>query len=111
MQNVEELQKYVDSLTKELVLTSQTVVAAPGCLPAPCFPEIIMKVLGVVTEHEWEDLTVRDEVYNEDTEEKGIAEISIAKHRNGEIGMKRLAFIGQYTKFANLALGGGVSST
>ena len=29
----------------------------------------------------------RDEVYNEDTEDKGIAEISIAKHRNGEIGM------------------------
>ena len=43
--------------------------------------------------------------------DKGIAEISIAKHRNGEIGMKRLAFIGQYTKFANLALGGGGSST
>jgi len=53
----------------------------------------------------------RDEVYNEDTEDKGIAEIRIAKHRNGEIGMKRLAFIGQYTKFANLALGGGGSST
>jgi len=49
----------------------------------------------------------RDEVYNPDTEDKGIAEISIAKHRNGEIGMKRLAFIGQYTKFANLALGTG----
>ena len=49
----------------------------------------------------------RDEVYNPDTEDKGIAEISIAKHRNGEIGIKRLAFIGQYTKFANLALGTG----
>jgi len=49
----------------------------------------------------------RDEVYNPETEDKGIAEISIAKHRNGEIGMKRLAFIGQYTKFANLALGTG----
>ena len=47
----------------------------------------------------------RDEVYNPDTEDKGIAEINIAKHRNGEIGMKRLAFIGQYTKFANLAIG------
>jgi len=46
----------------------------------------------------------RDEVYNSDTEDKGIAEISIAKHRNGEIGMRRLAFIGQYTKFANLAV-------
>ena len=52
MKNVKELQRYADSLTKELVLSSQTVVAAPGCLPAPCFPEIIMKVFGVVTEHE-----------------------------------------------------------
>ena len=50
----------------------------------------------------------RDEVYNEDTDDKGIAEISIAKHRNGEIGMRRLAFIGQYTKFANLTLGSGI---
>ncbi|GIT73921.1 MAG: hypothetical protein Ct9H300mP28_37350 [Pseudomonadota bacterium] len=40
-----------------------------------------------------------------DSKDKGIAEISIAKHRNGAIGPKRLAFIGQYTKFANLALG------
>ncbi|GIT62684.1 MAG: hypothetical protein Ct9H300mP21_02300 [Pseudomonadota bacterium] len=63
MQNVEELQQYVDSLTKELVLTSQTVVAAPGCLPAPCFPEIIMKVLVVVAEHEGEDLTDRPRNY------------------------------------------------
>ncbi len=63
MQNVEELQQYVDSLTKQSVLSSQTVVAAPECLPAPCFPEIIMKVLGVVTEHEWEDLTDRARNY------------------------------------------------
>jgi replicative DNA helicase len=47
----------------------------------------------------------RDEVYHPNTEDKGIAEIIVAKHRNGECGTKRLAFIGQYTKFANLALG------
>ncbi|HBI30358.1 MAG TPA: replicative DNA helicase [Deltaproteobacteria bacterium] len=46
----------------------------------------------------------RDEVYHENTEDKGIAEIHLAKHRNGETGMRRLAFIGQYTKFANLAV-------
>ena len=46
----------------------------------------------------------RDEVYNEETEDQGIAEIIVAKHRNGEIGTKRLAFIGKYTKFANLSL-------
>lgn len=45
----------------------------------------------------------RDEVYNEDTEYKGIAEIIIGKQRNGPIGTCRLAFIGQYTRFDNLA--------
>jgi replicative DNA helicase len=45
----------------------------------------------------------RDEVYNEDSQDKGIAEIIIAKQRNGPIGACRLAFIGQYTRFENLA--------
>ena len=43
----------------------------------------------------------RDEVYNENTPDKGIAEILIAKHRNGATGTVRLAFIGKYAKFAN----------
>ncbi|MGI9283398.1 MAG: replicative DNA helicase [Endozoicomonas sp.] len=45
----------------------------------------------------------RDEVYNPDTEYKGIGEIIIGKQRNGPIGSVRLAFIGQYTRFENLA--------
>jgi len=45
----------------------------------------------------------RDEVYNEDSEDKGVAEIIIGKQRNGPIGKTRLAFIGKYTKFENLA--------
>ncbi|MCP4598061.1 replicative DNA helicase [Neptuniibacter sp.] len=45
----------------------------------------------------------RDEVYNEDSEHKGVAEIIIGKQRNGPIGTSRLAFIGKYTKFENLA--------
>jgi replicative DNA helicase len=45
----------------------------------------------------------RDEVYNEDTQEKGVAEIIIGKQRNGPIGTIRLAFLGQYTRFENLA--------
>ncbi len=45
----------------------------------------------------------RDEVYNEDSADKGMAEIIIGKQRNGPIGTKRLAFIGQYTRFDNLA--------
>lgn len=45
----------------------------------------------------------RDEVYNEDTEDKGIAEIIIGKQRNGPIGSLRLAFLGKYTRFEDLA--------
>jgi len=45
----------------------------------------------------------RDEVYNEDSPEKGVAEIIIGKQRNGPIGTTRLAFIGKYTRFENLA--------
>ncbi len=43
----------------------------------------------------------RDEVYNEDTPDKGVAEIIIGKQRNGPIGKVRLTFLGKYTKFEN----------
>ena len=45
----------------------------------------------------------RDEVYNEDTDDKGVAEIIIGKQRNGPIGKVRLSFVGNLTKFDNLA--------
>ncbi|HEB67904.1 MAG TPA: replicative DNA helicase, partial [Gammaproteobacteria bacterium] len=41
----------------------------------------------------------RDEVYNEDSPDKGTAEVIIGKQRNGPIGMTRLTFLGQYTRF------------
>lgn len=43
----------------------------------------------------------RDEVYNENSPDKGTAEIIIAKQRNGPIGKLRLTFMGQYTCFEN----------
>ena len=43
----------------------------------------------------------RDEVYNEDSPDKGTAEIIIGKQRNGPIGTTRLTFLGQYTRFEN----------
>lgn len=45
----------------------------------------------------------RDEVYNEDSPDKGIAEVIIGKQRNGPIGTVRLAFQGQFTRFENFA--------
>ncbi len=45
----------------------------------------------------------RDEVYNEDSPDKGIAEIIIGKQRNGPLGTVRLTFLGKYTRFENFA--------
>lgn len=46
----------------------------------------------------------RDEVYNkEDSKDKGRAEILISKQRNGPVGDFKLAFLGEYTRFDNLA--------
>lgn len=44
----------------------------------------------------------RDDYYNPDTEKKGIAEINIAKQRNGPIGTIDLVWLPEFTKFANL---------
>ena len=44
----------------------------------------------------------RDDYYNKDTEMKNIAEINIAKQRNGPIGTVNLVWLPQYTKFANM---------
>jgi len=45
----------------------------------------------------------RDDYYNEDSPDKGLAELIIGKQRNGEIGTCRAAFVGKFTRFENLA--------
>ena len=47
-------------------------------------------------------LIYRDEVYNKDTEDKGVAEIIIAKNRNGPVGMVKLRFAPEIQRFDNL---------
>ncbi|MDR1646580.1 MAG: replicative DNA helicase [Zoogloeaceae bacterium] len=48
----------------------------------------------------------RDEYYHPDSKDKGKAEVIIGKQRNGPTGTVHLAFLGQYTRFENLAQGG-----
>jgi replicative DNA helicase len=45
----------------------------------------------------------RDEYYNENSEDQGLAEVILAKHRNGPIGTEKLAFLKRFAKFADLA--------
>jgi replicative DNA helicase len=48
----------------------------------------------------------RDEYYKPDTQDKGLAEVIINKHRNGPTGTVKLTFLGEYTKFVNSAPSG-----
>ena len=45
----------------------------------------------------------RDEVYNPESADKGIAEIILAKQRSGPIGTVKLTFVGEFTRFENYA--------
>jgi replicative DNA helicase len=51
----------------------------------------------------------RDDYYNHDSEEAGISEVIIGKQRNGPTGTVKLAWLSQFTKFANLERQGGQS--
>jgi len=45
----------------------------------------------------------RDEYYNDDSPDQGLAEVILAKHRNGPTGNEKLSFLKRYAKFADLA--------
>lgn len=49
-------------------------------------------------------LLMREEYYNPTEQNRGIAEVNIAKQRNGPVGLVKLSFIKEYTRFENLAL-------
>ena len=51
----------------------------------------------------------RDEVYDPDSAAKGEAELILAKHRNGPLGVTRLSFIGHHSRFASMARSGMTS--
>ncbi len=45
----------------------------------------------------------RDEVYDPESEHKGVAEVIVAKHRNGATATIKLAFLGHFTRFENMS--------
>lgn len=45
----------------------------------------------------------RDEIYNPESEQKGVAEIIVAKHRNGPTATVKMAFLGHFTRFENMS--------
>jgi replicative DNA helicase len=64
---------------------------------------------GIVVENSLEqdaDVVIfiyRDDVYHQDSPDRGQAEVIVAKHRNGPTGITRLAFLEHYTRFANMS--------
>jgi replicative DNA helicase len=52
----------------------------------------------------------REEYYNKDTEDKNIGEVIISKQRSGPLGTVKLAWLSEYTTFANLARDSQTSS-
>jgi replicative DNA helicase len=49
----------------------------------------------------------RDDYYNKDSKEPGVAEVLITKHRNGPTGVIKLTFLKTITKFESMASTGG----
>jgi len=47
----------------------------------------------------------RDELYDKESQDRGVAEVIVAKHRAGPTGVSKLAFLDSYTKFANMPRG------
>ena len=68
----------------------------------PGDPELLtLKAVRALQDADVVMFLYRDDYYNPDTEDKNIAEIIIAKQRNGPIGTVRLAWMPQYTRFGN----------
>lgn len=105
-QEVSEISRFIKSLSKEI---NCPIIALSQLSRAPEQRSDHRPMLSDLREsgsiEQDSDIVMllyRDEYYNKDTEYKNIAECIIAKHRNGEVGSIKLAWIGQYSKFANL---------
>lgn len=90
------------------------VIGIEPCGEQPVFDATVVSTHnfvanGIVVENSIEQdadvvmFIYRDDVYNSDSPDRGQAEIIVSKHRNGPTGVARLAFLSQYTRFANMA--------
>ncbi len=109
-----ESQELSDIATSDLYWDRVTEITADG--PQPTFDATVVGTHnfiadGVVAHNSLEqdaDVVIflyRDELYNRDSPDRGTAEVIVAKHRNGPTGMTQLAFLENYTRFANMARG------
>ncbi len=106
-QEVSEISRSLKILAKEInipVVTLSQLNRAPDSRTNDHRPKLSdLRDSGAIEQDA--DLVMflyRDEYYNDDTENKNIAECIIAKHRNGSTGDIKLVWLGEYTKFADL---------
>ena len=104
---------YLKDLAESDVLWDRVVAIVP-CGEEPVFDATVLGTHnfvanGLVVHNSLEqdaDVVIflyRDEIYNPESDQRGTAEVIVAKHRNGPTGMTRLAFLDHLTKFHNMA--------
>ena len=105
-QDISEISRSLKMLAKELGVP---IIAASQLSRAPDQREDHRPMLADLREsgsiEQDADMVMfiyRDEVYNQETERKNVAEIILAKNRAGSIGTVELLWLGQYTKFVNM---------
>jgi replicative DNA helicase len=107
---ISEISRAMKSLAKELnvpVVALSQLSRAVETRPGPKRPIMSdLRESGAIEQDADLILAIyREEVYNPESPEKGVAEIIILKQRNGPIGTVKLTFLGEYTRFENYAQG------
>ena len=98
-----DLKEMAKALDVPVVLMSQLsrdIEKRENCRPMLCD---LRETQGLEAHADVVIMLYRDEFYHPETEERGIAELIVTKHRNGPVGTVKLLFEPQYTRYRNLA--------